>query len=160
MAPDDIPHKLRCANCSKLAINAFRLPCCEQAICESCTPLSVEYFPTSVQELTQRVQTGHENLPSSCPVCEHSPLSASDCSPNKSLRTTIKVFLRTAEKKREALRLKEEKESSGQALPTHDASQPTTDSAAEEANEPSRLIPVPESQPVNQEASNSSNVSL
>ncbi|OAQ98730.1 hypothetical protein LLEC1_04021, partial [Akanthomyces lecanii] len=80
LTPDDIPHKLRCANCSKLAVNAFRLPCCEQAICESC----------------------HASLPSSCPVCEHSPLSADDCTPNKSLRTTIKVFLRTAEKKREA----------------------------------------------------------
>lgn len=37
LAPDDIPHKLRCANCSKLAVNALRLPCCEQAICETCT---------------------------------------------------------------------------------------------------------------------------
>ncbi|KAJ3475028.1 hypothetical protein NLG97_g9604 [Lecanicillium saksenae] len=85
LTPDDIPHKLRCANCSKLAVNAFRLPCCEQAICESC----------------------HSSLPSSCPVCEHSPLSADDCTPNKSLRTTIKVFLRTAEKKREANKPKE-----------------------------------------------------
>lgn len=53
---------------------------------------------------------GHVNLPSSCPVCEHSPLSAEDCNPNKSLRTTIKVFIRTAEKKREAQRNKEAKE--------------------------------------------------
>ncbi|KAF7554837.1 hypothetical protein G7046_g6704 [Stylonectria norvegica] len=89
LAPDDIPIKLRCAICSKLAINAFRLPCCEQAICETC----------------------QSNLPASCPVCEHSPLSAEDCNPNKSLRTTIRVFLRTAEKKREASRAKEEKES-------------------------------------------------
>jgi len=88
LAPDDIPIKLRCAICSKLAVNAFRLPCCEQAICENC----------------------QSSLPSSCPVCEHSPLSAEDCNPNKSLRTTIKVFLRTAEKKREALRSKEVKE--------------------------------------------------
>lgn len=36
LSPDDIPIKLRCAICSKLAINAFRLPCCEQAICETC----------------------------------------------------------------------------------------------------------------------------
>ncbi|KAH6604218.1 hypothetical protein Trco_007664, partial [Trichoderma cornu-damae] len=89
LAPDDIPHKLRCANCSKLAVNALRLPCCEQAICETC----------------------HSNLPQSCPVCEHSPLSAADCNPNKSLRTTIRVFLRTAEKKREASRPKESNES-------------------------------------------------
>ncbi|KAG6035249.1 hypothetical protein E4U19_005039 [Claviceps sp. Clav32 group G5] len=85
LSPDDIPIKLRCAICSKLAINAFRLPCCEQAICESC----------------------QSDLPPSCPVCEHSPLSAEDCNPNKSLRTTIRVFLRTAEKKREASRPKQ-----------------------------------------------------
>lgn len=36
-------------------------------------------------------------------------MAAADCKPNKSLRTTIKVFLRTEEKKREALRLKDEK---------------------------------------------------
>lgn len=50
---------------------------------------------------------GQSSLPSSCPICEHSPLSAEDCNPNKALRTTIKVFLRTAEKKREAQRAKE-----------------------------------------------------
>ncbi len=38
-------------------------------------------------------------------------MAAADCKPNKSLRTTIKVFLRTEEKKREALRLKDEKNS-------------------------------------------------
>ncbi len=54
--------------------------------------------------------TGHSSLPPSCPVCEHSPLSADDCTPNKSLRTTIKVLLRTAEKKREASRPKEPQE--------------------------------------------------
>jgi hypothetical protein len=34
-------------------------------------------------------------------------VAAEDCKPNKSLRTTIKVFLRTEEKKREAVRLKD-----------------------------------------------------
>jgi hypothetical protein len=34
-------------------------------------------------------------------------VAAEDCKPNKSLRTTIKVFLRTEEKKREALRVKD-----------------------------------------------------
>lgn len=82
---EDIPAKLRCAICSKLAVNAFRLPCCEQAICESC----------------------QATLPTSCPVCEHAPLSAADCKPHKALRTTIKVFLRTEEKKRESAKPKE-----------------------------------------------------
>lgn len=36
-------------------------------------------------------------------------MAAEDCKPHKSLRTTIKVFLRTEEKKREALRAKEAK---------------------------------------------------
>ncbi|EON98150.1 putative pre-mrna-splicing factor 38b protein [Phaeoacremonium minimum UCRPA7] len=78
LTQDEVPIKLRCAICSKLAVNAYKLPCCEQAICETC----------------------HSTLPSSCPVCEHSPLSASDCNPNKALRTTIRVFLKTEEKKR------------------------------------------------------------
>jgi hypothetical protein len=56
---------------------------------------------------TDSVSQGQSTLPSSCPVCEHSPLSADDCTPHKSLRTTIKVFLRTEEKKRESSRPKE-----------------------------------------------------
>ena len=44
-------------------------------------------------------------------MCEHSPLSFDDCKPHKALRTTIKVFLRTEEKKRETSRPKEAKES-------------------------------------------------
>ncbi|OHE95646.1 pre-mRNA-splicing factor 38B [Colletotrichum orchidophilum] len=89
LAPDDIPIKLRCASCSKPAVNAFRLPCCEQAICETC----------------------QSSLPSSCPVCEHSPVSADDCTPLKSLRTTIKVFIRTQEKKRDEARSRDAKDS-------------------------------------------------
>lgn len=61
------------------------MPCCDQAICEGC----------------------QSTLPASCPVCEHSPLSADDCKAHKALRTTIKVFLRTEEKKRESNRPKE-----------------------------------------------------
>lgn len=53
---------------------------------------------------------GHATLPSSCPVCEHSPLSADDCKIHKSLRTTVRVFLRSEEKKRDNLKLKEAKE--------------------------------------------------
>ncbi|KAG5978029.1 hypothetical protein E4U56_005507 [Claviceps arundinis] len=64
--------------------------------------------------------SGQSDLPPSCPVCEHSPLSAEDCNPNKSLRTTIRVFLRTAEKKREASRPKQP------APPTPVAETPTT----------------------------------
>ncbi|KAI1378316.1 hypothetical protein F4677DRAFT_412851 [Hypoxylon crocopeplum] len=84
LTPAELPTKLRCAVCSKLAVNAFRLPCCETAICDKC----------------------QSTLPTACPVCEHSPVSASDCTIYKSLRTTIRVFLKTEEKKREAARPK------------------------------------------------------
>lgn len=62
-----------------------------------------------VHNVIANSEPGQSTLPSSCPVCEHNPVAAEDCKPNKSLRTTIKVFLRTEEKKREAFRLKEEK---------------------------------------------------
>lgn len=106
LSQDEIPIKLRCAICSKLAVNAFRLPCCEQAICEICT-----CERTSIHNLDKVLadQIGQSSLPSSCPVCEHTPVAAGDCKPNKSLRTTIRVFLRTEEKKREAVRLKDSK---------------------------------------------------
>ena len=57
-----------------------------------------------------KLTSGQGNLPSSCPVCEHSPVTPDDCTPHKSLRTTIKVFLRTEEKKRGALLAKVAKE--------------------------------------------------
>lgn len=44
---------------------------------------------------------GQSSLPESCPVCEHNPVSPDLCKPNKALRTTLKAFLRTEEKKRE-----------------------------------------------------------
>lgn len=40
-------------------------------------------------------------MPETCPVCDHSPISPDLCKPNKALRTTLKAFLRTEEKKRE-----------------------------------------------------------
>lgn len=44
---------------------------------------------------------GQQSLPESCPVCDHHPISSDLCKPNKALRTTLKAFLRTEEKKRE-----------------------------------------------------------
>ncbi|KAJ5795938.1 uncharacterized protein N7518_004478 [Penicillium psychrosexuale] len=79
LAQDEIPFKLRCAMCNKLAVNAFRLPCCDQSICETC----------------------QASLSDTCPVCTHTPVSPDLCKPNKALRTTLKAFLRTEEKKRE-----------------------------------------------------------
>ncbi|KAJ5129930.1 uncharacterized protein N7515_005969 [Penicillium bovifimosum] len=79
LAQEDIPFKLRCAMCNNLAVNAFRLPCCDQSICETC----------------------QASLSETCPVCTHTPVSPDLCKPNKALRTTLKAFLRTEEKKRE-----------------------------------------------------------
>jgi len=53
-------------------------------------------------ELT--LPTGQTTLPDTCPVCMHSPLSADDCKPNKSLRLTVKAFLKNEEKKRDKMR--------------------------------------------------------
>lgn len=47
---------------------------------------------------------GQSTLPESCLVCEHSPLSADDCKPNKALRLTVKAFLKSEEKKRDKSR--------------------------------------------------------
>jgi hypothetical protein len=44
---------------------------------------------------------GQTSLPDTCSVCAHTPLSPDLCKPNKALRTTLKAFLRTEEKKRE-----------------------------------------------------------
>lgn len=54
--------------------------------------------PISPARLTS---PGQASLPDTCPVCAHTPLSADLCKPNKALRTTLKAFLRTEEKKRE-----------------------------------------------------------
>lgn len=49
--------------------------------------------------------TGQATLPTSCPVCDHSPLSSEDCKPNKALRLTVKAFLKNEEKKRDKSRI-------------------------------------------------------
>ncbi|KAJ5489752.1 hypothetical protein N7539_004642 [Penicillium diatomitis] len=102
LSQDEIPFKLRCAICNKLAVNAFRLPCCDQSICEIC-------------------QT---SLPDTCPVCAHYPVSADLCKPNKALRTTLKAFLRTEEKKRE-----KERQSAAPVTPT--TTSPVEDNATQ-----------------------------
>ncbi|KAJ9261864.1 hypothetical protein DTO027B5_3047 [Paecilomyces variotii] len=109
LTQDEIPFKLRCAICNKLAVNAFRLPCCDQAICENC----------------------QASLPESCPVCAHTPISPDLCKPNKALRTTLKAFLRTEEKKRE-----KERSSATPATPAADLPVDTTHSQAEAQTAP------------------------
>jgi hypothetical protein len=33
---NEVPFRLRCAICDRLAVNAYQLPCCEETICDSC----------------------------------------------------------------------------------------------------------------------------
>lgn len=102
---DDIPIKLRCAACNKLANNAFRMPCCDQSICEDCKFLKSMLCLSSALILT--LWLGQSSLPEACPVCLHEPVDKDDCRPNKALRTTIKVFLRKKGMEREAAKKKE-----------------------------------------------------
>ncbi|TID15295.1 hypothetical protein E2P81_ATG08359 [Venturia nashicola] len=81
LSEDEVPVKLRCAVCNKLAVNSFRFICCEQNICEDC----------------------NSQLSEQCPICAHSPLSPAK--PSKALRLTIKAFVKNIEKKREKERL-------------------------------------------------------
>lgn len=76
-------------------MNAFRLPCCDQAVCENCE------HSLSAPDAIILIRPGQTSLPDTCPVCAHTPISADLCKPNKALRTTLKAFLRTEEKKRE-----------------------------------------------------------
>ncbi|KAI2713930.1 hypothetical protein CBS147354_7574 [Penicillium roqueforti] len=107
LAQDEIPFKLRCAMCNKLAVNAFRLPCCDQSICETC----------------------QASLSDTCPVCTHTPVSPDLCKPNKALRTTLKAFLRTEEKKRE-----KDRQSAAPPTPSSITPADTKISAAPEQN--------------------------
>jgi hypothetical protein len=48
--------------------------------------------------------TGQAKLafPTTCPSCDHSPLEADSCTPNKALRNTMRVWLQKQKKKEEA----------------------------------------------------------
>lgn len=85
LAMEDIPVKLRCAACNKLATNAFRTPCCDQSICENC----------------------QSSLPQACPICLHEPVKGEDCRPNRTLRMTIKAFLKKLMTEREKAQKKQ-----------------------------------------------------
>ena len=75
---------------------------------------------------------GQTALPTSCPVCAHDPLDASLCKPNKALRTTLKAFLRTEEKKREKERHASTPDTPANPPPIPNA---TTDAPRETASE-------------------------
>lgn len=78
---------------------------------------------------------GQASLPDTCPVCAHTPLSSDLCKPNKALRTTLKAFLRTEEKKREKDRQSATPATApasgdGTPAPEQPAAEPVPDAAA------------------------------
>jgi hypothetical protein len=84
LTQDDIPFKLRCAICNNLAINAFRLPCCDQAICESCM-LSSSYF-TRLHSINYHAQARHH--------CPKAAQSANTTPSPPTCASRIKLFVR------------------------------------------------------------------
>ena len=103
---EDVPVKLRCATCSQIALNALRLPCCEQNICETCEFALEACLPRDANQ-----SPGYNELEDVCQVCHHEPLDKTLCTPNKSLRTTTKIFL----KKKILERSKEQKKAEQEA---------------------------------------------
>lgn len=73
-------------------------------ICENCK--KHQFVDLTLTSLTTSL-TGKTTLPSTCPVCEHTPVSVDDCKPNNKLRMTTRAFLKTAEKKRDSSQAKE-----------------------------------------------------
>ncbi|KAL5115382.1 hypothetical protein ACEQ8H_006758 [Pleosporales sp. CAS-2024a] len=81
LPPTGFPKGFYCALDGQLALDAYKLLCCNKAICPPCQAKLV--FPTT------------------CPSCDHSPLEADSCAPNKTLRNTIRVWLQKQKKKEE-----------------------------------------------------------
>lgn len=85
---------------------------------------------------------GQATLPPSCPVCEHTPVSGADCTVYKSLRTTIRVFLKTEEKRRETMRPKTN--GSAPITPVHVTPTPTPTQTQGPADPPALESSAPE----------------
>lgn len=60
------------------------------------------------------------SFPTTCPSCDHSPLEADSCAPNKALRNTMRVWLQKQRKKEEA------KVTAQTATPAPEANSPAT----------------------------------
>ncbi|KAF2803570.1 uncharacterized protein BDZ99DRAFT_576053 [Mytilinidion resinicola] len=123
-AQGDIPVKLRCAIDSKLVVNAFRLPCCDQNICGSC----------------------QSALPESCPVCAHSPLSADACQPSKGLRLTVSAFIKKEEKKREKERAANTPKPAAATAPAPSATTSSSEQALDTSDQPFQSVEASSSQ--------------
>lgn len=75
--------------------------------------------------------TGQASLqfPTTCPSCDHSPLEAESCTPNKALRNTMRVWLEKRKKKEEAKAAAQEATPPVEVKPAAPEVQPTGDMA-------------------------------
>ena len=98
---DEVPTRLRCVHCNRMALYASKLPCCDQNMCENCK------FPFVGMSFDTRVCAhyfiGRTSLSTKCPVCFHEPIDKNDFRPNKTLRLTIRQWLAREEKRRQDL---------------------------------------------------------
>ena len=95
--PTKIPTKLHCPSCDKFLYNGYKLPCCDQSVCETCESLLRIRF-NQYLNLTCPPAQGFSSISDHCPICEHRPMSQEMCKPNKALRNTAKAYLKTAER--------------------------------------------------------------
>ncbi|CAO2651487.1 Nn.00g040570.m01.CDS01 [Neocucurbitaria sp. VM-36] len=120
------PKNFFCALCSQLAVDSWKLLCCNKVICSSCQ-VKLQ-FPTA------------------CPSCDHSPLEADSCTPNKALRNTMRVWLEKRKKKEEAKAAAQAATPPGDGTPAARDVQPVghvVDKSAESVDEVSKVEHVP-----------------
>jgi hypothetical protein len=95
------PKTFFCALDNQLAIDSYKLLCCNKAICPSCESPNTRH-DNQVDVLTPPQGQEKLSFPTTCPSCDHSPLEADSCAPNKALRNTMRVWLQKQKKKEEA----------------------------------------------------------
>ncbi|KAK5122501.1 hypothetical protein LTR85_004085 [Meristemomyces frigidus] len=75
---EDVPRRLRCASCSKLAVDAAKLLCCDETLCGACQSSAMD----------------------NCPRCGLVLLCHGGFRPNKPVRDAVKAFAMRERKKR------------------------------------------------------------
>ena len=98
---DEVPTRLRCVHCNRMALYASKLPCCDQNMCDNCKFILFSDAHTYTFMLT--IFIGRTSLSTKCPVCFHEPIDKNDFRPNKTLRLTIRQWLAREEKRRQDL---------------------------------------------------------
>lgn len=100
---------------------------------------------TTVFRKTNAV-AGQEKLtfPTTCPSCDHSPLEADSCTPNKALRNTMRVWLQKQKKKEEAKAASQAPPTPVETTPAAPEVQPVGGDAADRPVESIEETPKPE----------------